>query len=387
MKSVYDNVKKDCAGCYTCFNTCPLNAISMQTDEDGFIFPKIDQSICIDCGQCKKVCDFQDEINYGNYQIKTFAAINKNNDILMKSSSGGAFTAIAEVVLDKDGVVFGCQLSNNLKAEHIYVDSKEKLYKMCGSKYVQSDIGTAYKKIKELLNNNKYILFSGTPCQVAGLKKYLGQKYDKLITVDLICHGVPSQLMLHNYLQYEEKHRNKTITKISFRTKNNNWLDSLKLQINDDILFPAQSYYYNFFLNGWIYRDSCYKCKYANDKRQGDFTIGDYWGIEKIQPEIDIEKGVSLLTVNTTKAQSLITDVENKMYLYESDYKKAQKYNQQLNIPTKKSVEREKILKISREKGAKGLAKYHKKRVLVYNIGKLMPISLKHDIKKILHRA
>lgn len=194
--------KKDCCGCSACASVCPKHCITMSEDSEGFIYPCVDESVCVDCHLCERVCPI---INYGNDRepLAVYAAKNPDESIRMQSSSGGVFTLLAERVIDEGGVVFGATFNDRWEVVHDYVETKEELAKFRGSKYVQSKIGDSYQKAKAFLKNNRKVLFSGTPCQIAGLKKYLRKDYDNLLAVDFICHGVPSPGVFRTYLQEE----------------------------------------------------------------------------------------------------------------------------------------------------------------------------------------
>lgn len=214
----------ECTGCMACANICPYHAISVVQDEEGFDRPKIDQKLCMDCGLCQKTCP----INYHpsiTEPKKIFSGWSSNESVRMGSSSGGAFTEIARPILEEGGVVFGCVLNENLKAEHSYVETLNDLtHKLCGSKYVQSRIGKSYVTAKNFLKQGRKVLFSGTPCQIAGLKNYLRKDYDNLITVDLICHGVPSPIVFEDYKKFISTHERMEITDVKFRCKKSSWI-------------------------------------------------------------------------------------------------------------------------------------------------------------------
>jgi len=369
----------------------------MKSDEDGYTFPEINNNLCIECGLCKKVCAFQNTPVVDNEPIATYVAINKNKDVLSSSASGGIFGALASIMFEKNGVVFGCAYNDDMEPEHICVNNSTDMKKIQGSKYVQSTINTTYIEAKEYLKVGKWVLFTGTPCQIAGLKSYLGKDYDNLITADIICHGVPSADFFKGYIKHlEEKLKGKVID-FKFRDKSKGWGLMGKViykkdgKVLDKLIPPITSYYYNYFLKGDIYRENCYECKYACSKREGDFTMGDYWGIEKAHPKIETKNGVSALLVNSKKGMSLIDDLTKYVALTKSTFKKAREQNGQLNKPTEKRKEREAILKIWHERGDKALAdgyyKLNKKQILAFRIKLMIPQSIKRFIKKILKRG
>ncbi len=390
------NEKKDCCGCSACMNVCPVKAIIMKPDEDGYTFPKIDNKICIDCGLCEKVCAFQNVPVSENEPIATYVAVNKNKDILLSSSSGGLFGALASLIFEKDGVVFGCAYNNDMVPEHICVNNLTDMKKIQGSKYVHSSINHTYSEAKKYLNDDRWVLFTGTPCQIAGLKSFLGKSYGRLITADIICHGVPSAGFFKGYIKHLEEKFNGKVIDFKFRDKSNGWglMGKVVYKKNNKLLkkiiVPIISYYYNYFLKGYIYRENCYECKYACGGREGDFTMGDYWGIEKAHPDIETKNGVSVLLVNSKKGMALVKDLSKYLDFKLSDFEKAREQNIQLKRPTAKSEKREKILSIWREGGYKAVAdeyyKANKKTFMALRFKMLVPPSVKSFIKRVALR-
>lgn len=387
--------KKDkCCACSACLNICPKQAIIMRSDVDGFAFPVITTDLCIECKLCNKVCAFQNVPVSDNEPIASYVAINKDRNILSASASGGIFGALTSIVFEKNGVVFGCAYNDNMELEHICVDNQSDMKKIQGSKYIQSNVATTYTEAKEYLKSGRYVLFTGTPCQITGLKSYLGKDYKNLLTADIICHGLPSADFFHGYIKYlEEKFRGKLID-IKFRDKSHGWGLMGKViyekdgKVQEKVLTPFTSYYYGYFLKGDIYRESCYECKYACGNREGDFTMGDYWGIEKAHPEIDTKNGVSVLLVNSEKGMKLIDELTKYLDLTISTLVQAREQNGQLNKPTAKSYKRESILKTWREGGYQAVAdeyyKLNKKQIWLFKIKMLIPHSAKKLIKKLL---
>ena len=228
--------KSDCCGCGACMNVCPKGAITMQEDENGYVYPVIDDEKCVKCGLCKKACHFKDGAEYYKAR-KAYAAAIKNDDEIMVAASGGIFTVLAKQVLSENGVVFGVSMENvggKLTPMHIDIQNENELYKLQGSKYVQSDIGMSYKKVKEYLMDGRNVLFSGTPCQISGLNAYLGKDYPNLLTVDVICHGVPSARLFQDYIKNQEKKLGGSIYSYKFRDK------SKGQGMNAQILYKSQ---------------------------------------------------------------------------------------------------------------------------------------------------
>ncbi len=395
MIELFDQ-KKNCCSCAACMNICPKQAIRIKSDADGFNYPEIDRTVCIECGLCKKVCAFQNVSVNKNDPIATYVAISKDKDVLSLSSSGGAFVALASLVIKKKGVVFGCAYNDSMEPEHICVDNLLDIKKIQGSKYVQSNINNTYTQAKKYLKEGRQVLFTGTPCQIAGFKSYIGKEYSNLITVDLICHGVPSIDFFKGYIKYIEKNVRGTVIDFKFRDKSKGWGHVEKVVyrqngvIKEKLIQPFESYYHSYFLSGDILRENCYECKYACKDRQGDFTIGDYWGIEKVHPKVDTKNGVSILLVNTPKAFNLMDEIAKYLDLTDSVFEQAIEQNEQLKKPTCKSDRRAKIFKAWNEGGYNSVAheyyKLHKKDIILSKIKLLVPHSIKRFLKRIITR-
>lgn len=369
------DTKSDCCGCAVCESVCAKKAISMQMDENGFVYPVIDEARCVNCNMCVKVCPLNNECNL-NKPKNAFAAVAENNELLSKSSSGGVFATLAEAILSDDGVVYGCSMECEdfyMHPKHIRVNDVNSLYKLQGSKYVQSDCTRIYPFVKKDVTDGKTVLFSGTPCQVQAVKNYVGnENIGNLITVDIVCHGVPSSDFFNSYLKNEERKLNSKIVDFKFRDKSNGWglngtyqyVDAKKCK-HDKKFKERQSSYYSLFKNAAVYRESCYSCKFAKGKRTGDLTIGDYWGIEKAHPEyvseqngIDINKGISCVLVNTDNGKNILHEFGEKLVLRQSTVENVVKWNDQLQHPSPKDENREIVLKLYREYGYNAVDKY-----------------------------
>lgn len=336
--------KHQCTGCGACYNKCPVDAISMEWDDEGFLYPVIKEESCIGCGQCQMACPELNE-EYRSRLIHEEGAcyaMMADDEIRMVSSSGGMFTLLAEKVLEQGGIVCGAVYTEDyMYVKHIIIDSKEDLKKLRGSKYVQSDTGDTYKEAKRHLQNGKYVLFTGCPCQIAGMKTYLGKEYKTLITADIICHGVPSPAIYKKYLN--EKSGGRKLAKVDFRDKSYwGWGTATSLFFEDGSAYRGDCYsdeYWIGFLGGMETRQCCGNCRYANVNRVGDFTLGDFWGVSELDAELSDGKGTSLVMVNSEKARSLIVELETycklirKMDL-ESVLELAKKRNGQLLKPT-----------------------------------------------------
>lgn len=391
---------KDCCACGACANICPKNAITMVENEQGFVYPKINTDYCIECGACMRTCGFKTKISPVEFQQKIFAFASKNKDILTKSASGGAFAEIAKYVLsNKAGVVYGAveeSREQNWKIHHKRIESIEDLEMLQGSKYVQSEIGTAYREIKKDLLDGRNVLFSGTPCQVDGLNNFLGREYDNLLTVDIICHGVPSQKMFTDFLKYQEGKLNKKIERFIFRDKSKGQGMISRIDIcgsNKSIVKKGELYsYFYFFLKQHIYRDNCYICPYARRERVSDLTIGDFWGFAKIYPEVDKkilsdERGVSCIIANTEKGLSFILNNLTDCTIMDSDFEKASAYNGQLSAPSHDSDIRAQLLEKYVNQGYSALDSYYNthfwKDRIKYNISAILPTDFKRNVRRL----
>ena len=324
------NIIKYCVGCHACANICPKSCIYMESNEGGFLYPKVDYDLCMECNRCIEVCPINNKAEIDNKPI-AFSCINNDEKIRIDSSSGGIFTLIAEKVLSEGGVVFGAVFDDDFQVEHQYVEKKEELWKLRGSKYVQSKIGDSYKQAKKFLDNKKKVLFTGTPCQNAGLKSYLGGFYDDLLTIDLICHGVPSPLVWKKYIEFREKEAGSPVKRIAFRKKNEGWKRfSVSFLFKDNTEYLGNLHndlYIRAFLKNVCLRPSCYNCMFKGLNRHSDITLADFWGIQNVLPEMDNDKGTSLVFVNSRTGKDLFNGIKDRMLYQEVDINEAVKYN------------------------------------------------------------
>ena len=313
--------KYNCFGCKACYSVCPQNCIDMLIDEEGFWYPKINMEKCIQCSLCEKICPAINVYNNKKAYSKPITLAAWNNDRFKRevSSSGGVFTSIAEWVLSNDGIVFGAGYDSQYNVIHKEASSKEKLDEIRGSKYVQSNINDTYVKTRYYLEKNKMVLFSGTPCQIAGLYNFIQQDYANLYTCDIVCHGVPSPKVFNKYKKMLEKRNNSKIKKISFRNKKFGWkLFSVSLLFENDTEYSKtlkEDPYMLGFLRNYFLRPSCYKCIYAKLPRVSDITLGDFWGIDNKHPELDDNKGTSLVLVNTEKGREMLDNCRDNIFI------------------------------------------------------------------------
>lgn len=341
-----------CTGCSACFNSCGKNAISMEESPEGFLFPKINQNLCVNCGQCEKKCPVVNSTVGTESYIPSVYAMWSIPD-REKSSSGGAFSAFARYVLDRKGTVFGAAYDENFNLRHVAVDTLDGLDALRGSKYIQSRIGDTFKQVKAALLDDRYVLFCGTPCQVDGLKKFLTKDYERLITLDLACHGAPSNKVFKSYLDKLEKrlfaHKNGLrISQFEFRRREG-WGYAPTVIANDGKnvpLYGIDALYMEAFNACAIFRESCYSCKYSSLSRVGDCSIADFWGIGRhgIPFNHDVLKGVSLLMVNTEKGGRVV-DVLDEVFMEQRSLEEALCENHNLKKTSPKHEKRNAIIK------------------------------------------
>ena len=310
MRETVRSVKEECTGCGACVVICPKQAITMCPDEEGFLYPKVDQALCISCDLCEKRCPAGRE--YPEYHPLRLAMQNKDEKIRKKSSSGGAFTALARSVLNQGGVVFGASFDGTLRVEHVGAFEETELAGMRGSKYVQSDATDAIGNAVSLLKRDIPVLFSGTPCQISGLLAALNGKYmDKLLTVDIVCHGVPSPGVFASYLKALEKESGKRVTSYTFRDKRLGWKNFSAVAVFEDGTEHAgtqrdEPFLYGFLQNLYL-RPSCHSCtQMRGDHHPSDITLADLWAAEKICGDRDDDTGLSYVTANTKKGRKAL---------------------------------------------------------------------------------
>lgn len=317
------NIKtgKDCSGCTACFVACPQHAITMQPDSMGFNYPIVDSKKCIECGLCEKVCSFNDDYpKSSDFDAPIpFGVRLKDISEVMKSRSGGAFVAFSDYILNQGGVIYGAGFGDSFVIKHQRAENKEQRDNFRGSKYVQSDLSDIFAQVKNDLESRK-VLFSGTPCQVAGLKSYIPKRlHSNLVTVDIVCHGVPSPFIWKDYLKYIQNKEDKDIVEVNFRNKSMfGWKAhketfKLKNRTNDIVNIKSFNIFTNLFYQHVILRPSCSNCKFCNLKRPSDLTLADFWGWEKTDKDINKDdKGLSLILVNSKKGEEVFNNVKQQ---------------------------------------------------------------------------
>ena len=301
-------IKEKCVGCKSCEQSCPKHCISMIENQEGFWYPAVDEEKCVECGKCLKTCPIENIKLHRNNPQTVWAWRNKSDIDIMRSASGGAADSAAKIVLQMGGVVYGAAYDEQLVVSHIEIVNDGERKKIQSSKYVQSDPKDSYAKVKQRLEEGRIVLYTGTPCQIAGLYTFLGGDKPNLYTVDLIFHGVPTPKFFKKYIEYQDKRMNDKVIYYNFRSKDKRGWGTqylLKTKTKTKTKPLAIDRYGKHFMDGDCYRECCYQCAYANTNRVGDMTVGDFWGIAKSHPEFNSPKGISSIFVNTEKGQRL----------------------------------------------------------------------------------
>ena len=307
------NEKSMCSGCMACVNSCPVNAITIVRDSEGFYYPEIKKEKCVDCGMCEKVCQYRNRQELDTIEpCGAFIVQNTDMLVLKKSTSGGFFYSLCKYVISRNGVVYGAILDKDLKVRHSRACTMEECFAFLGSKYVQSDITGIYQKVKSDLSDNKPVCFSGTPCQVAGLFKCFTKKPDNLILLDIVCHGVASPLVWEKYVEFERKDKNDTITDVEFRSKKYGYQNScmhISFSNRETYGTSRSNPYLKVFYSHIALRPSCYNCAVKSVRHISDFTIFDSWEAYKFAKE-DNDLGYTNVIVQTQQGMNIITQLE-----------------------------------------------------------------------------
>lgn len=372
--------KHKCCGCQACAQVCPKGAVAMTPDEEGFLYPVVDQTICVECGLCEKTCPLLHTADNQNSTPQAYAACSLNEEIRMESSSGGVFTLLAEHVLGQGGVVYGAAMEGG-RVKHIRAANAEDLILLRGSKYVQSDIGTVYLQAKQDLKAGKAVLFTGTPCQIEGLKAFLRKEYARLICMDIICHGVPSPTVWERYVALREKTAGNPAVQMLFRHKHYGWKAfAMFFEFSDHTVYMSRhrdDLFMKAFLHDLCLRPSCYQCGFKKVNRVSDITVADFWGIENVCPEMDDGKGTSLVIVHSKKGRSAFEAVCPNMRRQEVDFSAAIRGNPAMLRSAAKPKQRDAFMQRSRcEDFEKLVAECAKERIAIRGI-----------LKKVLKKA
>ena len=364
--------KDKCTACFACVNICPKNCITMDVDKsNGAIYPDIDIDKCIQCKLCEKACPVINPPVH-NLPMQTYAAYSSNEEEHKKSTSGGLATLLSRLAIEHNGVAYGASLVANEKCRHRRIDNINELDEIRGSKYVHSHIELAFRDLKGDLIEGREVVFVGTPCQVAGLKGYLGKEYSNLLLIDLVCHGVPPETYLKSYMEYE-------FGKIDFDRCDFRDANGLNFTVtkNNKVIYAIKnnsSLYYDAFLKSTIYRKNCYSCDYAEKKRVGDITLGDFWGLgAKKAFDGDKSNGINVVLINTEKGKCAFDSIKPYVKCWERDLNEAIDGNPQLRSPSKEDSRTKKFQKLYiKYDFVKALKKSDRKRYLLIQIRKLV---------------
>lgn len=381
---------KNCTGCGACANICPHNALNIVDDKFGFLKPVVNNKLCTGCNLCKNICPILNFNCHMNGTPEVYALIYKNDEILQKSSSGGAFYAFAQKVIKSNGTVYGVIWDKNIKAIHARAANLDEIEKMHGSKYVQSDTNTTFRQVKKDLEKGLHVLYTGTPCQIAGLQAFLRKDYDKLHTIDLICNGTQSRLLLERYKQnfMLDKNTEEFISNINFRSKKQGWGNYFTVITTNKNTYEIQNDLYPQVMNIST-NYCCSECKFNKIPRIGDITIGDFWGVEAFDNSLDNKKGVSIILVNSINGKSLLQQIDDTCILRKVPLKTAIKKNPNITGLIKLNREREQFIKeISNPNlSYNKIMKHYTKIPFYITIYRTLPLFIKNFIrKKLLQR-
>jgi len=357
--------KSECCGCGACAQICPRECIKMEEDCEGFLYPVIDEDKCVHCGLCEKVCPVINR-ERRSYQEKVYAASSTDEALLKRSSSGGMFGMLAQYALQRNGVVFGCSYNENMELQHFSAECEADCLPFHGSKYIQSNTGNTFQECKQFLEEGRYVLYVGTPCQIAGLKSYLQKDYEKLLAVEVICHGAPSPGLWRQYITEIEEQKGKRIQNVAFRFQDMGWKTfRFKIDYADGEVEVSNGWQNEFmlaFLKNLSLRPSCYKCRSRIDYARGDIMIGDFWGINNYYKDINGQLGVSAVITLSDKGEEVFQVIKQNADSFESDLSKV--------IPANGCVRVSVFPKRNRERFFKN---YALKKPIFLNLKKYIP--------------
>ena len=384
-----ESVGSSCTGCGACVASCPKACISMEGRELGHKYPVMDGDSCINCGACLRACHAAKPFERRAFEGRSFAVQAKDWKILEESSSGGVFSLLAEKVLGEGGVVYGSRWNRGSGAAHSKASSPGELAELRRSKYVHSDTAGAFKRVRDDLAAGGEVLFVGTPCQVAALKAYLGCEPESLVTVDLVCHGVPSAAFFEDYLRWFEERAGKPLVEYNSRDKMAagwSYLGSFRVGAEPMSTLPVDDPYVLTFNQGATFRKCCYACPYAGSKRAGDVTLGDFWGVERLHLPIDLDGGVSVALASTEKGQKLLDRAcEGRAFIEEVRFEEAARSNANLTKPSSLPAERERLAEAYASGGFTAVASLtphvYKREILRNRIKRAVPTSVKRLVK------
>ncbi len=388
---------KSCTGCEACASICPMHCIDMKPNSDGFFYPVIDDDKCIKCKKCIKTCPNNSTLKTGMGDF--YMGWHKDEEVLLNSSSGGAFTAIADLILEQGGIVFGAWFNETEHTvQHIGIERANDLGKLRLSKYFQGRINDCYSIAAGELNKGRQVLFTGTGCQIAGLYMYLGRNYENLLTVDILCHGITSKKVIDAYIKSKERKYKKKVKSYKFRLKpsDSDWMNGggtkMKLEFEDGSKIIEEKNTDTFFVgfNKYLFlRESCYECKYCGTDRVADITLADYWGVDLSKiPDKQRKNGVSLIVANSDKGSAIIAELSRDMIINTADRERAIAANQAFREPSSKNDRREEFfLKVDSFDFDELVHKYNRKIYLKLKIRKMLGDTIYDYLKKVTGRA
>lgn len=394
MDSVDDRDEIHCCGCGACKQICPKKCIKMEENERGFLVPVVDKSKCISCGLCKKICPEIKENFEFNEVNAAYAIVSKNNNIQKQSTSGGVFYIIAKYILENNGIVFGAAWQDKYNVSHIAVNNIKELIKLQQSKYIQSNTQNTFEEAKKYLKEKRIVLYSGTACQIQGLKSYLQKEYENLITIEVACHGVPSPGLFRKYIQWLEKKYRNIVVGYQFRNRDKHpggeHFKSKVVFDNGKVKYFSiyKDPFYNAFLNGVSLRKTCYNCKYKNIKRVADFTLSDFWGIEKELKSFPAYYGCSAVLVNTRKAEEILEKIKCNIIYEKCDKDIIYKHNKSMIESCKRNKEEKfKSIDMDLEQLFKDIISKQTKKEKVKSLIKLMiPYKFLYKLRRMWRR-
>ena len=343
--------QNQCTGCTACESICPHRCIHMVSDIEGFSYPIVDNTVCVNCGLCQSVCPVLHHPKTPNLYTRAYAAICTQEEIRLKSTSGGVFTLLAKWIFDRGGVVFGAAYDEDFSVRHCVISREDELQKLRTAKYAQSTLGDTFAKVYDELKSGKYVLFSGTPCQIVGLQAYLKKPRERLITVDVVCHGVPSPKVWQHYIAYRREHDAPgcRIDAINLRSKVTGWPGySVRFLYNNGTCYSARNNEDPFlkgFVGDYYLRPSCYECEFKGVSRNSDFTLADYWGVWSQLPEYNDGKGTSLVLVHSPVARQIWSQIQAYLRCQELDPLKSVEENPSALAASGKPQNREEFWK------------------------------------------
>lgn len=386
IKSLNNITEDQCCGCGACYQICPKHSIRMKENNRGFLVPKIDKNTCISCGACVRVCP--EKMPPAMNQVRdAYLAISKEKTLLTRSTSGGVFGVIARYILSNGGYVYGCAWNEELYAQHIEIRNLEELGRIQKSKYVQSNTKETFSEVGEELKQGRTVLYSGTACQIAGLRKFLNGKEKNLITVEVACHGVPSPGLFQKYINWKSRIYRSKIVGIQFRNKERHKKGEhymFRVDFDDGkqlYCLSNEDPYYGSFLEGRTLRKTCYTCKYKQKDRVADILLGDYWGVEKEHPDFPAQYGASAIIITSDKGLHLFEKIEDELIFEKSEFDRITKHNKSIVSCAKCPVE--KRLKFIDMDADRLFSELKPKFSIIKRIKNIVPEKVKYLLKRL----